>query len=102
MNAGTDTVEVIRCAIDDADHHCRMFGFCTGPCAILAVTGDIEHRAQLLLQLQRLQHQLFGTGVVIDGRQGWKGLFAGEQDIGRVKMHGVLPGGGANEKGHGF
>ena len=61
-----------------------LLGFGTGLGAVLAVAGEVEHRAEFLLQLQRLQHQLLGAGVVVHGGQGGEGLLAGEQNLVRV------------------
>ena len=84
VDARTDAAEVVFCAIDDVDDHPRVLGLGAGAGAVLAVAGDVEHRAEFLLQLERLHHQLLGTGVVVDGGQGGEGLFAGEQDLGGV------------------
>ena len=95
VDARSDAAEVVLGAIDDLDHHARVLGLGPRARAVLAVAGDVEHRAELLLQLERLEHQLLGAGVVVDGGEGGEGFFAGEQDLGGVKRHGGLLGWGA-------
>jgi hypothetical protein len=61
--------------------------------AIFAVAGDVEDRAELVLDGQGLLHQLLAAGVVIDGGQDGEGLLALEQHLIGV---GVLGHGGCS------
>ncbi len=78
MNAGADAVVAVVVAGDDADHHFGMFALGAGNGAILAIAGDVEDRAELLLQLQGLLHQLFRPGVMVDRGQDGEGCLAGK------------------------
>ena len=57
-----------------------MLTFGAGMGAVFAVAGNVENGAELFLEFERFTHQLFRTGVVIDGRQDGEGLLAGKQD----------------------
>jgi hypothetical protein len=46
-----------------------VFTLLAGGGAVLAVEGDVEDRAKLLLQGHRFAHQLLAAGVVIAGRE---------------------------------
>jgi hypothetical protein len=48
---------------------CGVFALTAGGGAVLAVEGDVEDRAKLLLQGHRFAHQLLAAGVVIAGRE---------------------------------
>ena len=48
--------------------------------AIFAVAGNVEDRAEILLQFERLAHELFRSRVVVDRRQDWECLFTGKKD----------------------
>ena len=65
-----------------------MFGLGAGAAgAILAVAGDVEDRAELVLDGEGFFIS-FAAGVVVDGGQDGEGLFALEQDVigvGRVR-----------------
>ena len=102
VDAHTHAAKVVVCAIHQLRHHVRMLGLRPSACAIFAVAGEVEDRAQFLLQLQGLEHQLVGTGIVINRGQRRKGLLASEQDGVRVQAHAGSPWGGRNKKGHGF
>ena len=78
MNTGANAVESVVVARDDAGHHFGMVALGAGNGAILAIAGDIEDRAEFLLQLQGLAHQLFRPGVMVDHGQDGEGCFAGK------------------------
>jgi hypothetical protein len=80
MDAGADAVEQVVGAHDDVGCHFRVLALGTGVGAILAVAGDVEDRAEFLLQLQGLAHQLFRAGVMVDRGQDGEGLLAGKEN----------------------
>jgi len=81
VNPHADPVEAVVGTVDHGGDHFRVLTLGTGVGAILAVAGDVEDRAELVLQLQGLLHQLFRARVVIDRRQDREGLFAREQNL---------------------
>jgi hypothetical protein len=70
-----------------------VLGFGAGVGAVLAVAGDVEDRAELVLHGEGLLHQFFAAGVVVDGGQEGEGLLALEQHLIGV---GVLGHGGCS------
>ena len=75
---------------DDAGRHFGMLALRAGVGAILAVAGDVEDRPQFVLQLERFLHQLFGAGVMIDGRHDRERFFTGEENVAGM-LHGWIP-----------
>ena len=80
MDTGADAIEQVVVAHDDAGDHFGMFALGPGNGAILAVAGDVENRSELLLQLQRLLHQLFRPCVMVDHGQDGEGCLAGKKN----------------------
>ncbi len=78
MHPGANAVEQVVVRHDHVGGHFGMFAFRPGMSAILAVAGDVENRAEFLLELHGLAHQLFRTGVMIDRGQHGERLFAGK------------------------
>ncbi|EXI74753.1 MAG: hypothetical protein AW07_01681 [Candidatus Accumulibacter sp. SK-11] len=78
MDARTDAAVPVVVAHDDAGHHLGVLAVGTSDGTILAVAAEVEDRADLALQLQRLGDQLFGARVVVDGGQHREGLLARE------------------------
>ena len=81
VDACGDTSVAIGGTHDHAADHFGVFALGTGMGTIFAITGQVKDRPQFVLQGQRLVHQLFRTGVVIDGRQDGKGFFAGKEHV---------------------
>ncbi|MNL24883.1 hypothetical protein D3C87_1463350 [compost metagenome] len=61
--------------------------------AVLAVECDVEHGPKLLLQGQRLAHELFAAGIVVTHRQLDRDGFALKQDLGRMHVEYLWSGG---------
>ncbi len=61
--------EAIFLAAHERSDHLCVLNFLTHLRAVFATERDVEHRAELRLQRQRLADQLFTAGVVIAGRQ---------------------------------
>ena len=76
MNSGTNAVELVVVALDDGRHQFCVCLFVAGTRAILAIEGDVEYRAKLLLQGNRLLHELLGAGVVIAYRNRYRLVLA--------------------------
>ncbi len=99
MDAHAHAVVSVERAVDETR---AQFGVLALPAdcgAVLAVEGDIEDGAKLLLQGQRLEHQLFAARVVVAHRQlDWNG-FALEQDLGRMHLNSGQKGVGGRPQG---
>jgi hypothetical protein len=86
MHPGADpAMPVFATAQELADQH-GVGGFIAGGSAVFAIESDVEYRAQLLLQRERLAHQLFGAGVVVACRYGYWLAAALEQNLGRMHV----------------
>ena len=79
-DAGANAVELVVGAHDDAGRHLGMLAVGAGMGAILKVAGDVEDRAEFLLQPERLAHELFRPRIVVNRRQDGECLFAGKKD----------------------
>jgi hypothetical protein len=69
--------------------HLGVFAFGPGMGAILAVAGDVEDRAQFVLQLQGLAHQFFRAGVMVDCGQDREKAFRRQRERSLGMAHGV-------------
>ena len=67
VHAHADAVEAVAFVVEQADHQLGVRRLVAGGGAVLAVEGDVEQGAKLLLQGHRLAHQLLGAAIVIAG-----------------------------------
>src|SRR5665647_976981 len=85
VDAHSCHLEFVDLRLLHADYHLRMFALLPGGGAVFTITGDVEYRPQLILNLHRFEHELLATGEVLTGGNHGEGFFSFEQ--GKVWMY---------------
>jgi hypothetical protein len=90
VDSSADTPEAIGIAHDHMRGHLGVFAFRASVGTVLAIACDIEHGAEVVLQLDSLVHQFFRTRVVVDYGQDREELLPGKENVTRVS-HEIHP-----------
>ena len=88
VDADPGHVELVEVALLHAYDHFGVGFFRAGGRAVLAVHGDIEDAAHLLLELERLADALLGAGEMLTRGDDGERLFAFEESLVGVSWHG--------------